>query len=81
LPELATDDSAEALFDALDVPCDPRVLAVVRLHVLRRFGLASAAVDAEPGLSAAERRARRREALAAPNALDGAPLVRLRRRR
>jgi nitrogenase-stabilizing/protective protein len=95
--DLASIDSAEALFEALGVPYDPRILAVARLHVLRRFGQACAALDADAGLSAAERRERLRAALAAAHESfrsesprearlfgcfeDRAPLVALRGRR
>jgi nitrogenase-stabilizing/protective protein len=64
LPDLASIDSAEALFEALGVPYDAHVLAVARLHVLRRFGRSCAAIDADAGLSAAERRERLRAAIA-----------------
>ncbi len=38
LPELEGLESAEDFFAALGVPFDARVLAVSRLHVMRRFG-------------------------------------------
>jgi nitrogenase-stabilizing/protective protein len=40
LPELEGLESAEDFFAALRVPFDARVLAVSRLHVMRRFGRA-----------------------------------------
>jgi nitrogenase-stabilizing/protective protein len=61
--------SAEELFEALGVPFDPRVLASARLHVLRRFGLARAPIDADPAIDAADRLRRYAEALADAHAL------------
>ncbi|SBW24764.1 MULTISPECIES: nitrogenase-stabilizing/protective protein NifW [Protofrankia] len=39
--------TAEDYFQALDVPFDPRVVAVNRLHILRHFSPAVARIDAE----------------------------------
>ncbi len=64
LPELDGLESAEDFFAALRVPFDARVLAVSRLHVMRRFGRALEALlrDAR-GASEAERREALRGAL------------------
>jgi nitrogen fixation protein NifB len=64
LPDLSALDGAEEFFEALGVPFDPRVLAVHRLHVLRRFGLEREAIDREGGLSDPDRLQRYRAALA-----------------
>lgn len=70
LPELEGLESAEEFFTALEVPWDPRALAVSRLHVMRRFGAAVAALARErPGASEDERRAALREALREAQAL------------
>ncbi len=56
---------AEELFEFLGVPCDPRVLRVYRLHVLRRFGLEMELIDREhPALREEARLALYGEALA-----------------
>ncbi|KLL12566.1 hypothetical protein FrCorBMG51_04340 [Protofrankia coriariae] len=39
--------TAEDYFQALDVPFDPKVVAVNRLHILRHFSRAVARTDAE----------------------------------
>lgn len=64
VPDLSALDGAEEFFEALGVPFDPRVLAVHRLHVLRRFGLEREAIDREDGLSGSARLRRYRAALA-----------------
>jgi nitrogenase-stabilizing/protective protein len=70
LPELAGLESAEDFFAALGVPFDPLVLAVSRLHVMRRFGLAMKAFLRErPKASESERRAAIRAALRDAHAL------------
>lgn len=70
LPELDGLESAEEFFAALDVPFDPAVIAVSRLHVLRRFGGAVAALARDrPAASEGERRAALREALREAHAL------------
>ncbi|WP_242343318.1 nitrogenase-stabilizing/protective protein NifW [Anaeromyxobacter terrae] len=70
LPELQDLEAAEDFFAALGVPFDPRVLAVSRLHVLRRFGLAmEASLRERPGASEGERRAELRAALREAHAL------------
>ncbi|WP_239308102.1 MULTISPECIES: nitrogenase-stabilizing/protective protein NifW [unclassified Frankia] len=38
--------TAEEYFEVLDVPYDPRVVAVNRLHILRHFSAAVARIDA-----------------------------------
>jgi nitrogenase-stabilizing/protective protein len=64
LPELEGLESAEDFFAAFGVPCDPRVLAVCRLHVMKRFGLAMEAFLRErPLASETERRQALRAAL------------------
>jgi len=58
LPELAGASEAEEIFEALEVPYDPAVLRVYRLHVMRRFGLCAEQLLAErPRASERERRA------------------------
>jgi nitrogenase-stabilizing/protective protein len=70
LPELAGLESAEDFFAALGVPFDPLVLAVSRLHIMKRFGLAMKAFLRErPGASESERRAALRAALREAHAL------------
>ncbi len=55
---------AEDLFDVLGVPYDPSVLAIHRLHVLKRFGEAAAAIDTRsPSPGETERRVLYAEAL------------------
>jgi nitrogenase-stabilizing/protective protein len=64
LEELSRLARAEEFFDFLGVAYDPRVLAVYRLRLLKRFGLEMAAIDAhEPRPSAPERRRLYAEAL------------------
>jgi nitrogenase-stabilizing/protective protein len=56
LPQLARIQRAEQYFDFFDVTYDPRVLAVYRLRVLKRFGMEIARIDAEhPHADTAER--------------------------
>ncbi len=43
-------ETAEEYFETLDVPYDPRVVAVNRLHILRHFAAAVARIDAEVAL-------------------------------
>ncbi|WP_242355312.1 MULTISPECIES: nitrogenase-stabilizing/protective protein NifW [Anaeromyxobacter] len=70
LPELEGLESAEDFFAALGVPFDSRVLAVSRLHLMRRFGLAMQAFLLErPAASEGERRAALRAALREAHAL------------
>ena len=38
LDELRTLSTAEDFFDFLEIPCDPLVLDVARLHILKRMG-------------------------------------------
>ena len=54
--------SAEDFFDHLGVPYDPHVLAIARLHILRRMGQYVSAIDAGTG-SEGELLNRCREAL------------------
>jgi nitrogenase-stabilizing/protective protein len=64
LSELEGLESAEDFFAALGVPFDFRVLAVSRLHVMKRFGVAMEAFLRErPGASETEKRAALRGAL------------------
>jgi nitrogenase-stabilizing/protective protein len=70
LPELEGLESAEDFFAALGVPFEPGVIAVSRLHVLRRFGAAVAALARErPDATEGERRAALRQALREAHAL------------
>jgi len=65
LAELRTLSGAEDYFDFFGLACDPAVLRVYRLHVLRRFALEMDLVDRQhPGLGEEERLGRYREALA-----------------
>jgi len=51
-------DSAEELFALLGVPADPATLAIHRLHILKVFGEAAAAIDGRaPAPQETERRA------------------------
>jgi nitrogenase-stabilizing/protective protein len=64
LPELAGASDAEEFFEALGVPFERRVLALHRLHVLKRFAEAAAAFRRDhPEASEPELRATLREAL------------------
>ena len=55
--ELAHVDCAEDLFARLGVDFDPRVMAVHRLHVLRRFGIEVRRVETQSAsMNEAERR-------------------------
>jgi hypothetical protein len=54
--ELAHVDCAEDLFARFRVDFDPRVMAVHRLHVLRRFGIEVQRIETQsPSVSEAER--------------------------
>lgn len=61
--ELETMECAEDLFAAYGVPFDPRVLAIHRLAILRRFGLRLGRLGTSPG-DADQRRRVLAEALA-----------------
>lgn len=51
-------ETAEELFDLLGEPCQPNLLKVYRLSILRRFGLALAALEQrQPPLAESERKA------------------------
>jgi nitrogenase-stabilizing/protective protein len=54
--ELAQVECAEDLFARFGVDFDPRVMAVHRLHVLRRFGIEVQRIETQsPSVSEAER--------------------------
>jgi nitrogenase-stabilizing/protective protein len=62
--ELARLDRAEDLFELFELDYDSRVLAVHRLHVLKRFGAEVAEIDGrDPPLPEAERHRLYAEAL------------------
>ncbi len=64
IAELASLTEAEEFFDVLGVPCEPRVLAAHRLHILKVFGMALTSwLDANPGAEPAARRAAAARAL------------------
>ena len=70
LPELDGLESAEDFFAALGVSFDPHVLAVSRLHVMRRFGVAMEALLRDlHGASEAETREALRAALREAHAI------------
>jgi len=63
--ELAHVDCAEDLFARLGVAFDPRVLAVHRLHVLRRFGIEVRRMETlNPSINETERGRQHAQALA-----------------
>jgi len=67
--ELAQVDCAEDLFVRLGVAFDPRVMAVHRLHVLRRFGIEVRRIEAHsPSMNEAERERLCQQALAEAHA-------------
>lgn len=54
---LARIECAEELFELLDVPYQPHLLKIYRLSILRRFGLALAALEQrQPPLQEGERK-------------------------
>jgi nitrogenase-stabilizing/protective protein len=63
--ELAQVECAEDIFARLGVDFDPRVMAVHRLHVLRRFGIEVQRMETQgTSMSEAERERRYQRALA-----------------
>ena len=56
---LAQAETAEDIFERLGLEPDPRVLAVHRLHILRRFGRKVAEIDSQADALADDERWRR----------------------